>query len=87
MTRVLYVVTADLVHREEDGIEPEEGYTAYRSIDRRRTWVFDPDMPIGEIMELVHSGTGVDEVLMNVTITEDEVSAKDAWKERVGGSS
>jgi len=46
--------------------------------------VFGADAEIGESMERVNQGTGPNEVLMTMTITEDDVTATQSWSDRTG---
>ncbi|MBY5535920.1 hypothetical protein HFO42_19725 [Rhizobium leguminosarum] len=83
MTEVLYVVTADIMNREEDGRDQQDGSTVYRSYSSRETWVFPASMPIGEIMTKVNDVGGY---VVSVTVTEDRVSAEIAREERIAAS-
>ncbi|MBY5649945.1 hypothetical protein HFO45_17000 [Rhizobium leguminosarum] len=83
MTEVLYVVTADIMNREEDGRDQQDGSTVYRSYPGRETWTFPASMPIGEIMTKVNDVGGY---VVSVTITEDRVSAERAREERIAAS-
>ena len=84
MTEVLYVVTADIMNREEDGRDHQDGSTIYRSYPSRETWTFPASTPIGEIMSKVN---GYASNVVTVTVTEDRVTADRAREERYANSS
>lgn len=83
MTEVLYVVTADIMNREEDGRDHQDGSTVFRSFPSRETWTFPASASIGDIMGKVNEfGWNV----VSVTVTEDRVSAEIAREERIAAS-
>lgn len=53
MKKYEYVVTAEIVDKEQDGLNPDDGMPVYRLIHHRRTWTVGSDMKIGDIMERV----------------------------------
>ncbi|WP_027665306.1 hypothetical protein [Rhizobium leguminosarum] len=84
MTEVLYVITADIMNREQDGQDPQDGSPLYRSYPSRETWTFPASTPIGTIMgEIAKFTAGV----VSVTVTEDRITAERAREERYANSS
>jgi hypothetical protein len=83
MTEKLYVVTADIMDQEPDGVSHEDGSRVFRTYVTKRTWAFPASTPIGDIMEEVEIGNGY---VMNITITQDRVSAKKIAEEERAAS-
>lgn len=82
MTEILYVVTADIMNREEDGRDHQDGSTIFRSFQTRETWTFPASTPIGTIMEEVNKLNYQHSYVTSVGINEDRITAEKAREER-----
>lgn len=83
MSEIQYVITADIINRHQDGLDPEDGSPVYRSYRTRKTWSFPANTPIGNIMERVNSDTAYTDNVIEITVTEDRVSAMKTTQERI----
>ncbi|WP_322884159.1 hypothetical protein U8C35_06410 [Sinorhizobium medicae] len=80
MTEMLYVVTAEVLNREQDGQDPQDGSPLQKVYTSRETWTFPAATPIGDIMTAVGQLGGS---VMNVSINEDRVTAQKVHEERM----
>ncbi|MGH0227916.1 hypothetical protein NKZ03_17645 [Sinorhizobium meliloti] len=80
MTDLLYVITADILNREQDGIDPQDGSPLQKVFTSRETWTYPASTPIGDIMTEVNRFGGH---VISVAINEDRVSADKAREERL----
>ena len=74
MTEKNYVVTADIMNRDEDGLNPQDGSQLYKLYQTRKTWTFPATESIGTIMERIDNNIAMNEYVISVTVTEDRVS-------------
>ena len=71
MNKIRHFVIANVIHRLDEVFRIAD----YRSISRRRTWVYTDYATIGDIMSRMCDGPGTDELLTGMAITEDDVTS------------
>jgi len=80
MTEQLYVITADIVNREQDGQDPQDGSPLHKSFATTETWAHPASATLGDIMKTIRDYSGE---VVRVTVTTDQVSAKKIHEERL----
>ncbi len=83
MTELLYVITADILNREQDGTDPQDGTPLQKVFTSRETWTYPASTPIGDIMAEVNRFGGY---IISISINEDRVSAEAVREERLAAS-
>ena len=74
MTDKSYLVTADIMNRDENGVSQIDGSQQYKLYQTRKTWSFAETETIGTIMERVGSNLSMNKYIISVTVTEDRVT-------------
>ena len=76
MADVQFIVTAEIMNRDESGSHPEGGRILHMNRVTKKTWGFSADATIGEIMKSVDAGTSDSEYVLSITVTEDRAYSK-----------
>lgn len=66
MSSKRYIVTAEYVEREPDGVRYDDGSDIFRTIIHRSTWSVEPNETFGDVMKKVN-----ETYPFRVTITND----------------
>jgi hypothetical protein len=83
MTEMLYVITAEILQREQDGTDPQDGSPLQKAFTYRETWMFPASISLGEAMKEVNSYNSGSGYVVSVSINEDRVSAAKVHEERM----
>lgn len=83
MTEMLYVITAEILNREQDGTDPQDGSPLQKVFTTRETWTYPASTPIGDIMRKVNDYGGY---IVSVAINEDRATAEKISEERLAAS-
>lgn len=75
MTERNYVLTADIMNRDENGLNPPDGSQLYKLYQTGKTWTFPAIKTIGTATERAdNNNIAMSEYAISVTVTEDRVS-------------